>query len=86
LEKGFNTLILFYDKIRKGKIERGHHMIDARTRSVVVLIKQGSEMKPAEPLSMKWYKRPGIKTYNVYPGKPKTGYYRFEAPPGIKRM
>lgn len=88
LKKGYNTLLLYYNNTDNNQLSNttGSHMIDQRKRSAVVIFKDGAIKKAVEPLSMKWYKQPGMLTYDLYAGEPKTAYYRFDAPPGLKSM
>ena len=88
LQKGDNTLLIYYNNSENSGLRNisGHHAIDQRKRSAVVLCEEGGMQNPVEPLSMKWYKQSGVIKYDLWKGKPKTGYYRFSAPPGLKSM
>ena len=88
LQKGDNALLIYYNNSENLGLRNitGHHAIDQRKRSAVVLFEEGGIQNPVEPLSMKWYKQSGVVKYDLLKGKPNTGYYRFSAPPGLKSM
>ncbi len=86
LKKGTNPVILLYTEVKEKKFSNHWETVDLRERSAVQFKKSGSILKPAEPLSMKWYRQKGILDYDVYGNKRKVGYYRFTAPPGLNRM
>jgi len=88
LQKGYNILLIYYNNTESSRLTNitGVYTIDQRKRGAVVLFEEGANYKSAEPLSMKWYKQPKIINYDLYAGVPKIGYYRFNAPPGLKSM
>lgn len=61
---------------------------DAPGRGHFVLEKVGMpEPKVRTPLAMRWYDRPGVLRYDVYPADPKpVGWYRFVSAPGLRAM
>jgi hypothetical protein len=73
LMKGFNPLLIRYDKPG-----RGHF----------VVLKENNILNPARtPLSMKWWDMNGRIAFDSRPAdKAPAGWYRFTAPPGLKSM
>jgi hypothetical protein len=86
LKKGINPVVLLYTGVKERKYSNYWEMVDLRERSAVLFKKSGSILKPAESLSMKWYKQESILDYDVYGNNRKVGYYRFTAPPGMNKM
>jgi len=85
-KQGVNSVLLFYTGIEERKFSNHWEVVDLRERSAVVFKKAGTRIKPNNSLSMKWYGQEGIFDYDVYRNHKKTGYYRFTAPPGLKKM
>lgn len=86
LNKGSNPVILLYSGVKENKFSNHWETVDLRERSAVLFKKSGSMLKPAESLSMKWYRQESILDYDVYGNNRKVGYYRFTAPPGLNKM
>jgi len=86
LSPGYNSVIVLYKNITQTTFERDSHPIDHRTRSAVVFIDKGTKLTDKKPLSMKWFTQENVNTCDIYRGEKKLGYYRFSAPPGLKRI
>ena len=86
LKRGLNSVLLMYTGIKERTFNNHWEVVDLRERSAVVLKKPGTELQPGDFLSMKWYRQEGIFDYDVYGNKKKFGYYRFSAPPGLRKM
>ncbi len=73
LQAGWNSLLLRYDHAGKGHF---------------VLLEPGAPLdwKQSEPLATEWYRRPGLIEFNVHPGAEQVGWYRTNAPPGLRAI
>jgi hypothetical protein len=86
LYSGKNDLIVLYENVKQGILERGAHPIDKRTRSAIVFVKaDANSTVPYYPLAMKWFTQPGRLEYEPQ-NAAKAGCYRFVAPPGLLRL
>jgi hypothetical protein len=87
LSRGINHLVVYYRNIPPTTINRNtRHPIDLRTRSAVVLFDEDSRFIARKPVAMKWFGQKGMNTFDVYKGEQKYGYYRFIAPPGLRKI
>ena len=74
LKAGSNMLLLRYD---------------GPGRSSFVLETEAARADWKQPLglAMSWYNKPGVLSFDTRPGEPRpAGWYRFTAPPGLRRM
>ncbi|RXZ80347.1 hypothetical protein EBB07_19515 [Paenibacillaceae bacterium] len=74
LRPGMNTVLLRYDQPGRG------HVMFEQTTAV--------GWKQPLPLAMSWYYNPEVFSYDAFPveSRPKAGWYRFTAPPGLEAM
>ena len=73
LKSGINPLLICYEQPG-----RGHFVLERINSSVSNL---------RTPLSMQWYDRPGVLSFDVHSSQANpAGWYRFTAPPGLRAM
>jgi hypothetical protein len=86
LSEGYHYVIVCYKNIIQGKGPHGVFVIDERARASLVFVASHAEEGSQQPLAMKWYKHPGLLTYDYLCSYPTKGCYRFTAPPGLNEM